>query len=263
MKPFPPRRQIAICLLNTCAIAMDDLMTRKSLLFAAALAVSVAAAGAAFAQTAKPLSAAPAAATVAQAKPSGKPATQVGAEPLEPQAIVMRVNDYFNNISGMTADFAQIGADGKQYRGKLYVQKPGKMRFEYNPPAVIEVVSDGSSVVVRDRKLATQDMYTIGQTPLKFLLKDELNLAKDTKVLRAANDANSMSVQVEDKSTFGGTSRVTLVFDAEGTVLKNWRVRDPQGHETFVSLSNINTGARPESSRFRIDYQRILPTGSN
>lgn len=238
-------------------------MKTRFVRFGVLFSAGVMACGAALAQTNKPLSLSPAGSSAASAKPSGKPATQVGAEPLEPQAIVMRVNDYFNNISGMTADFAQIGADGKQYRGKLYVQKPGKMRFEYNPPAVIEVVSDGSSVVVRDRKLATQDMYTIGQTPLKFLLKDELNLAKDTKVLRASNDANAMSVAVEDKSTFGGTSRVTLVFDADGTVLKNWRVRDPQGHETFVSLSNINTNARPEPSRFKIDYQRILPTGNN
>lgn len=241
-----------------------ETMTTRPVRIGILIAAAVMAGSAALAQTSKPLNLTPPASGAATpAKPSGKPATQVGAEPLEPQAIVMRANDYFNNISGMTADFTQIGADGKQYRGKLYVQKPGKMRFEYNPPAVIEVVSDGSSVVVRDRKLATQDMYTIGQTPLKFLLKDELNLAKDTKVLRTSHDANGMSVAVEDKSTFGGTSRVTLVFDAEGTVLKNWRVRDPQGHETFVALSNINPNAKPEASRFKIDYQRILPTGGN
>ncbi|MGL4496554.1 MAG: LolA family protein [Beijerinckiaceae bacterium] len=222
---------------------------------AAALLALAASVGPLAAQTAKP--AGPAATRTAP-KPAGD-----AVEKLEPIAIVTKANDYLNSITGMTADFTQIGADGKQYRGKLYVLKPGKLRFEYNPPAVIEVVSDGSSVVVRDRKLATQDMYTIGQTPLKFLLKEELNLSRDTKLLRASNDADSLTVAVEDKSTFGGTSRVTLVFNADGTALKNWRVRDPQGHETFVSLANINTGVRPEASRFRIDYQRVLPTGSS
>ncbi|MGL4325380.1 MAG: outer-membrane lipoprotein carrier protein LolA [Beijerinckiaceae bacterium] len=239
----------------------EEMMKPFAIRAAVALSALMPGATAAMAQSAKPLQLAPSAA--APAKPAAGAKSAAAFEPMEQIAIVTTANDYFNTISGMTADFTQIGADGKQFRGKLYVQKPGKMRFEYNPPAVIEVVSDGSSVVVRDRKLATQDMYTIGQTPLKFLLKDQVNLARDTKLLRTSHDTDSMALTVEDKSTFGGTSRVTLVFNSDGTVLKNWRVRDPQGHETFVSLSNINLNAKPEAARFRIDYQRVLPTGSN
>jgi outer membrane lipoprotein-sorting protein len=185
--------------------------------------------------------------------PAGAPAAG-----LDQAAIVERANAYLNSLSGLTGDFAQTGADGRQYRGKLYVQKPGKLRFEYNPPAVLEVVSDGSSVVVRDRKLATQDLYAIGQTPLKFLLKDKLDLARDTTVLRAAAQGDTASVTLEDRNTVGGVSRITLTFDAKDFTLRSWRIRDPQGSDTFVTLSNIDTSERPDPAKFRIEYQRDL-----
>src|SRR5690606_26135060 len=73
--------------------------------------------------------------------------------PLDAREIVRRANAYFNGLTYLTGDFAQIGADGRRYSGRLFVQRPGKLRFEYRPPSPLEVISDGSSVVVRDRKL--------------------------------------------------------------------------------------------------------------
>ena len=63
------------------------------------------------------------------------------------------------------------------------MQKPGKVRFEYKPPSPIELIADGSSVVVRDRKLATQDLYPLSQTPLRFLLADHIDLLRDTNLV--------------------------------------------------------------------------------
>ena len=83
--------------------------------------------------------------------------------------------------STLAGDFVQIGGDGRRLAGKLYLQRPGKIRFEYDAPATIEVVADGSSVAVRDRKLATQDLYSIAQTPLKFLLRDRIDLGQDIR----------------------------------------------------------------------------------
>ncbi|MBN9063439.1 MAG: outer-membrane lipoprotein carrier protein LolA [Rhizobiales bacterium] len=175
---------------------------------------------------------------------------------LDQATIVEKANAYLNSLSALSADFTQVGGDGRQYRGKLYVQKPGKLRFEYDPPAVIQVISDGTSVVVRDRKLATQDMYAIGQTPLKFLLKSQIDLSRDTSVIRVGTEGNNASLTLEDRNTFGGVSRITLNFDASSFILKSWRIRDPQGHDTFVALSNIDTSARPDANNFYIDYQR-------
>jgi hypothetical protein len=73
------------------------------------------------------------------------------------RALIDRVNVYLMSIQLLTGDFVQVGSDGRRVEGKLYLQKPGRIRFEYNPPSPIELIADGSSVVVRDRKLMTQD----------------------------------------------------------------------------------------------------------
>ena len=82
----------------------------------------------------------------------------------------------------MSGKFVQIGADGRRASGHFYMQKPGKVRFEYDPPSPIDIIADGSSVVVRDRRLATQDLYPLSQTPLRFLLADRIDLMRDTHV---------------------------------------------------------------------------------
>ena len=89
-------------------------------------------------------------------------------EPLPNSAVIERANAYFTGLSTLVADFTQVGGDGRRMGGTLYLQRPGKVRFEYDPPATLEVIADGRSVAVRDRKLATQDLYSISQTPPKI-----------------------------------------------------------------------------------------------
>ena len=170
---------------------------------------------------------------------------------------VARANAWFNASPTMVADFVQIGADGKRTEGTLNVLKPGRLRFEYASPATLEIIADGTSVAVRDRRLATQDVYFISQTPLKFLLKEQIDLARDTKILGVAMDTKATTISVEDKATFGGTSRLTLVFDAQTFALKQWTVIDPQGYETLVTLSNLDLKSRPPNDLFKINTDRF------
>ena len=113
--------------------------------------------------------------------------------------------------------------------GTLYLQRPGKIRFEYDPPATLEVIADGTSVAVRDKKLLTQDIYFIQQTPLKFLLRERVDLGGDIAITGITSEANSVRLNLEDRSTLGGTSRITLYFDPEVQNLTQWRIVDPQG----------------------------------
>jgi outer membrane lipoprotein-sorting protein len=180
------------------------------------------------------------------------------AEPLSNREIVERANAYFTNLGTMVADFTQVGGDGRKLGGTLYLQRPGKVRFEYDPPATLEVIADGSSVAVRDRKLATQDLYSISQTPLKFLLREQVNLGQDITIKGITNDGDSVRVALEDRSTLGGTSRITLYFDPEIETLTQWRIVDPQGFQTAVVLNKAERGRRIDQSRFKIDYQTTL-----
>ena len=199
----------------------------------------------------------PAIAQTPVAKPA-KPGDTAKVEQLAPEVVIQKANEYLNSANSFVADFVQTGADGRRSEGKLYVVKPGRMRFEYAQPATLEIIADGTSVAIRDRKLATQDMYFISQTPLKFLLKDRIDLRKDVKILEAASDKKNAIVTVEDKATFGGTSVIRLIFDVKTFALKQWQVTDPQGYETLVSLFNIDLQEKPDPSLFKISTDRLL-----
>src|SRR5437868_2999205 len=172
------------------------------------------------------------------------------------RALIDRVNVYLMSVQTLVGDFVQIGPDGRRSEGKIYLQKPGRVRFEYNPPSPIELVSDGNSLVVRDRKLNTQDLYPLSQTPLRFLLADRIDLLRDTNVIAISADDMFVSVMIEEKQTLGGTHRVMLMFNAKDTQLKQWTVTDPQGYDTTVALSNLEAGRKLDQTMFVINYER-------
>jgi outer membrane lipoprotein-sorting protein len=192
------------------------------------------------------------------AKPTTAPSAADPAQPISAEEAVQRANAYLDSTLSMTADFVQIGPDGKRSEGKLYVQRPGRMLFRYAPPDRTEVVADGRSVAVRDQKMSTQDLYFIGQTPLKFLLADHIDIAKDTKVLQVSNVPGAVSIVIEDKATFGGSATITLLFDPDTFALKQWTVLDAQGLQTVVTLFNVDATATPDPSLFKIDEQQRM-----
>ncbi|WP_082540209.1 outer membrane lipoprotein carrier protein LolA [Bosea sp. Leaf344] len=185
-------------------------------------------------------------------------AAQRTSGPLSPQEAVEKLNAYFNGFTHLQGDFIQFAANGRRLEGRLYIQRPGKMRFEYDAPATTEVIADGTSVAIRDKKLATQDLYSIGQTPLKFLVKERMDLARDSVVTGVSTKGDVLSVKIEDRSTLGGTSKITLNYDLQANELKQWVVVDPQGYETSVSLYNLDTQRRADPGKFVINYERML-----
>ncbi|MEE7503096.1 LolA family protein [Methylobacterium sp. C33D] len=186
----------------------------------------------------------------------GAPTAIVTADSTDPAALLAQANAYFNGINTLTANFVQIGADGRRIGGKLTLAKPGRLRFDYDQPSPLEVVADGTSVAVRDRKLNTQDLYFIAQTPLKFLLREKIDLARDLTVTDVASDPGSVRISLEDRATLGGTSKIQLFFDAEMKTLSQWRITDPQGYVTTVTLSNLQKGRSVDGSLFFINYGR-------
>lgn len=209
-----------------------------------------------------PLRLSPAAPAAGAAAPARDGQPQPGAT-LTQDAAIDRVNAYLNSFTTLIADFSQLGADGRRYQGKLYVHRPGRMRFEYNPPATIQVISDGTTVAVRDRRLATQDNYLIGQTPLKFLLRERIDLRRDVNITRVAVNQDNVRISLEDRATLGGTSRITLNFDARSNVLREWVIVDPQGYETNVQVANLDTSRRPDPALFRINLERVIDANPN
>ena len=174
------------------------------------------------------------------------------------RALVDRVNGYLTGVRNLSGDFVHVGPDGSKAEGEFFLQKPGRVRFDYNPPSPIELIADGSSVVVRDRKLATQDLYPLSQTPLRFLLADRIDLLQDTNLVGISADDVFITVVIEERQIIGGTHRLMIMFNAKDTQLKQWTVTDPQGYDTTVAIYNLDTTKRPDSNLFRIDYTRPI-----
>ncbi len=188
---------------------------------------------------------------------------QASAFDAKQRALLDRISLYLSSVQTLVGNFVQIGPDGARTEGNFYIQKPGKVRFQYNPPSPIEIVADGSSVMVRDRRLATQDLYMLSQTPLRYLLADRIDLLHDTDVVSVNADDTFVSVTIEEKQLAVGTSRLLIMFDAKNLTLKQWTVTDPQGFDTTVAVYNLDTAKKPDPNLFVINYQRDQGSISN
>ena len=170
------------------------------------------------------------------------------------RALIARVGQYLSSVQTMVGNFVQVGPDGTRTTGDFYMQKPGKIRFEYDAPSPIAIVADGTSVVVRDRRLATQDVYPLSQTPLRFLLSNNIDLMRDTSVISASADDLYVSVTIEEKHALAGTSRLMLMLGAKDNQLKQWTITDAQGYDTTVAVYNVDNTKKLSPGIFNIDY---------
>jgi outer membrane lipoprotein-sorting protein len=174
------------------------------------------------------------------------------------RALADRISAYLSNVKTMVGDFVQVGPDGSKTQGQVYLQKPGRVRFEYADPSPVELIADGSSVVVRDRKLATQDLYPLSQTPLRFILADKIDLLRDTTVTGIYSDDIFATVVIEEKHAIAGTHKLMLMFGAQDLTLRQWTVTDPQGFDTTVAVYNLDLTKKPDPGLFKINYERVL-----
>jgi outer membrane lipoprotein-sorting protein len=170
------------------------------------------------------------------------------------KAQAAKVSNYLSSLQTLVGNFVQVGPDGSKTKGDFVIQKPGKVRFVYDPPTPIDIIADGSSMAVRDRNLATQDIYPLSQTPLRFLLSDRIDLLKDTNVVNVTSDDLFVTVTIEERQALIGTSRLMLMVGAKDGQLKQWTVTDPQGYDTTVAVYNLDTSKKVDPSLFKIDF---------
>jgi outer membrane lipoprotein-sorting protein len=166
-----------------------------------------------------------------------------------------KIADHFSGVQTMTGEFVQFGPRGEQTGGKFYIQRPGKIRFNYERPSSTTVVSDGRSVVVENIRLKTADIYPLSKTPLKLLLDDSIDLS-DGKVKSVKEEDDLTTIQLADRSVFGG-ARITMMFDPKSYALRQWTITDAQGKDTTVMIFNVREGVKFDQSLFAINAQRL------
>ncbi|WP_444851274.1 outer membrane lipoprotein carrier protein LolA [Neoaquamicrobium sediminum] len=170
-------------------------------------------------------------------------------------ATAQRIADHFASVRTMMGEFVQFGPRGEQTGGKFYIERPGKVRFNYEAPSNFRVTSDGTTVVLENTKLRTADIYPLSRTPLKLLLDDRIDLSGN-KVRAVKEEDDLTTIQLADKSVFGD-STITMMFDPASFELRQWTITDAQGKDTTVMIFNVEQGVVFDPSVFAIDHRKV------
>lgn len=166
-------------------------------------------------------------------------------------AAVQRVSTYFAELKQMRGVFVQTDPDKKRTRGRFYVQKPGKFRFDYAAPSRKIMASDGRMLRIKEPDQANPDTIELDNTPFRLLLKQNVDLVRDARILEVQESEDLVIVTLQDRSP-DAPGRVTLIFVAKPAFeLKEWVVRDPQGLETRVEIGDINKTDPVDPALFR------------
>jgi len=164
-------------------------------------------------------------------------------------SVLTMANRYLNSFSRLQARFVQTSPGGGRANGTVYIQKPGRMRFEYDPPAQLLVVADGSVVAVRDNELRTTERTPLRATPLNIILGQNVDLERNARVLRVSRSGPWSMVTVRDRAG-QMDGQITLQFN-EGA-LRSWDVIDATGARTRITLSDVTQPANFEPGLFRL-----------
>jgi len=160
-----------------------------------------------------------------------------------------RVSAYLNSIRTLQGDFVQIGPDGQIDQGRFYLEKSGRMRFEYQPPNPVLIVADGRTFAVANRKLKTVDRYPLSGTPLELILADNIDLRHDNSILAVRREAGTLIVEARTNSNRSKPD-LALVFADPELELRQWTIIDDQGLTTTVALRDLEPGVTVDAQLF-------------
>ncbi len=153
-------------------------------------------------------------------------------------------------------NFTQANADGSLMTGAFALQRPGKVRFDYDDPTPILIVSDGTTVAMEDSELETVDRIPLGSTPLGLILDDGLDFSDpDIEIVSVSEDYGLAGITVRD-ATGEVDGELTLLFETEQFEFLGWIATDSELNTTQVSLSDVTTNNRLDPRLFRLDDPR-------
>ena len=214
-------------------------------------------------------------ATVAEDEKKGAPAVGAGTwnqtvtkEPavagvsLDPQQIdaVKKVSNYFNELTTLKGAFVQTSADNKRLRGKFYVKKPGRFRFDYALPSKMIIISDGSQLAIQDTDIKSDDRIPLEQTPFRLLLRENVDILRDARVSEVLEAEDLIVVSLRDKSPDAPGLIKLFLVKKPGLELKEWVTTDAQGLDTRVEVSELIKAEKLDPELFKptaVSLQKI------
>jgi outer membrane lipoprotein-sorting protein len=171
-------------------------------------------------------------------------------------APVRKVDSYLNGLVSLKGRFTQLAPSGQLDSGMFYLRRPGRMRFEYDDPNPLVIVSDGTWIMLNDRALETVDRYPLRSTPLKFLLKKDIDLGKDAEILEVTKiPPDGIVITAQDdkkKNKAEAQGQISLYFGQYPVELRQWQITDAQGYQTTVTFQNLERDLHLEASLFTV-----------
>jgi outer membrane lipoprotein-sorting protein len=192
--------------------------------------------------------------------PGRAQSARVQPAPLTPQdqADLNRIQAYLNGITTLKARFIQAAPDGSTSSGIAWMERPGRMRFQYNPPSPVLLVAGHGLFVFYDRQLEQTTNIPLGSTPLGLLLSPDIHLTGDVTVTAFARPPGQLQVTLVRTSSPGDGS-LTLAFTDDPLQLRQWTVVDSQRRETQVTLYDVTTGGTFDPGMFVFINPKFMP----
>ena len=177
-------------------------------------------------------------------------------------ATIHQVENYLNGLTSLRARFLQIAQDNATVHGTMWLVRPGRMRFQYDPPSPLLLVASHGLAVLHDSKLNDTRNVPVAQTPLGLLLRDKITLSGDVTVTGFSHQAGVIQVTLV-KTASPGDGSLSLLLEDHPLALTGWSVVDAQGRETQVRLSDTVLGGSYDNSIFTyVDLDAIGGSGN-
>lgn len=171
------------------------------------------------------------------------------------KASVVKINAYFNSFQTLRGELVQTSPRGRSAKGVFFIAKPGKLRFEVEPPTPYIMASDGKWLTLTNKKMNKGDQFPLSKTPLRLLVSNQLDLLKEADVVNFAQDGGITTIALSDKKG-SIPGQIVLVFDETQDVLQQWIIIDGKGQRTTVALANIEKDVKINPKLFAVTINR-------
>lgn len=178
----------------------------------------------------------------------------------EDKALVDKAAAYLQDLTEATARFVQTDMRGTMTQGMLYLKRPGRARFAYEPPSGLLVVADGANVSIADSRLKTFDRYPLMATPLSIFLARQIRLDRGIVVRSVSRMADGFSLTARDGKK-EAEGEITLTFSSDPIALVGWAVTDAQGMSTRIRLTGLEKTSGLPPSLFVLNDPRPKAVG--
>jgi outer membrane lipoprotein-sorting protein len=173
------------------------------------------------------------------------------------RADIARVETYLNSIRTLHARFLQVAPNGGTSEGQAWLERPGRMRFQYDPPSPFLLVGGHGLLVFNDSQLRQTSNIPLGQTPLGILLQDNLRLSGAVTVSSVVRLPGQLQVTLY-RTASPQDGSLTLIFADNPLALRSWITTDAQRHETRVTLYNTQLGGTFDQKLFEFIDPRFF-----